>query len=251
MSLRDGLHSNYQLFGLPGVVGTAGCRIFGWPREITVQPTAARYPIHLRLRTSDVSLYSDVLLGQEYLVDLPGFHPETIVDVGANNGMSAVFFANTYPEARIIAVEPEHSNYAMLLKNTSEYSNVTAVNAALWNEDGYVNLGLPEGAKKKADYHRWAFQVAARGSRVRAVRMETLLAESGIEKVDLLKIDIEGAEKEVFQNCPWIDRVSVIMVEIHERMRVGCENAVASATRDFRRFEHGETTVFVRPVANR
>ena len=66
--------------------------------------------------------------------------PPVIIDAGANVGLSAVFYANRFPNARIIAIEPEPSNYEMLKRNVVPYSNVTPVQAALWKENGPLRL---------------------------------------------------------------------------------------------------------------
>jgi FkbM family methyltransferase len=66
--------------------------------------------------------------------------PPVIIDAGANVGLCAVFYANRFPDARIIAIEPEPSNYEMLKKNTAPYPNITTVHAALWKENGPLRL---------------------------------------------------------------------------------------------------------------
>ena len=64
--------------------------------------------------------------------------------------------------------------------------------------------------------------------------------------IDLLKVDIEGAEKEVFGTCDWIGSVRCLVIELHDRFKPGCREAVSSATRGFSKFESGETTLFLR-----
>jgi len=82
--------------------------------------------------------------------------------------------------------------------------------------------------------------------RVRAVTMETLMKENGISTIDFLKVDIEGAEKEVFQNCTWIKNVRVIAIELHDRLRPDCLSTVQSAAVDFRSDRQGDIAFFVR-----
>ena len=132
--------------------------VFGTPKEIKARHSpAVKHPVHLRVRTSDVSLYKDIILRKEYDLGLPEFSPRTIVDAGANSGMATLYYANKYPNAKIVAVEPEPSNYAALVKNVAPYPNVTPINAALWNKDGTVSLG-PTGLDS-TPYGKWAFQV--------------------------------------------------------------------------------------------
>jgi hypothetical protein len=76
--------------------------------------------------------------------------------------------------------------------------------------------------------------------------MDTLMKETGLSTIDLLKIDIEGAEKDVFQDCAWIKNVRVIAIELHDRVRPGCQSTVESAAIDFRCDRQGDVTFFVK-----
>jgi len=243
MGIREGLQWYYRLCGARGVCAVASSRLFGTPRELTITPPGADYPVHLRLNTSDFCAYKDVLICQEkqYDVGAMDFNPRTIVDAGAHIGMASILFARKYPAAKIIAIEPEPKNFAALVRNTFRYSTITPIQAALWKEDGEVALGTSDAHPKGA------FQVAENGGeRVRAITMRTLMSETGIDSIDLLKVDIEGAEKEVFETCAWIKNVRVIAIELHDRIKPGCRSVVEAAAADFRSDQRGEVTLFMR-----
>jgi FkbM family methyltransferase len=243
MSIHDGLKWHYQLCGIRGVCAETSFRMFGWPRELTVTPRGMDHAVHLRLRTSDLCAYKDVLVckDKQYDPGMPDFSPKIIVDAGANIGMASICFARRYPLATIIAIEPEPSNFTALLRNISPYSSITPVEAALWKEDGEVGLGTSYAHPKGA------FQVVDSGpTRVRAVTIRTLMRENGINLIDLLKLDIEGAEKEVFEACDWIETVRVIAIELHDRIKPGCRAAVRAAARTFRSCERGDITFYFR-----
>jgi FkbM family methyltransferase len=193
--------------------------------------------------TSDFCAYYDVLICRTRRYDPEGldFNPATIVDAGAHIGMASILFALRYPSAEIIAIEPEPSNFALLLKNTASYKNILPICAALWKEDGEVTLG-------SSNVHpKGAFQVVENGEiRARAITVETLMRETGIQSIDILKVDIEGSEKEVFASCNWIDNVRVIAIELHDRVMAGCRSTVETAAKDFRSVEQGEVTFFLR-----
>jgi len=244
MGIGAGLKGYYNLFGVRGLWAISSFRVFGKPTEIVGKPSAAKHPVHLRIRTSDISLYNDILLRKEYDLGLPGFCPKTIVDAGANCGMATLYYANRYPSAKIVAVEPEASNYAALVKNVSLYPNVTPIHAALWNKDGKVRLG-PTGLDS-TPYGKWAFQVADAGAQVRAITMRTLMLEAKIDTIDLLKMDIEGGEIEAFDNSDWTSGVQVIVIELHDHIKPGCRAVVSSAARGFTQWERGEMTFFAR-----
>src|SRR5271166_1471460 len=126
MSVRDGLTWYYASFGLRGVLAISAYRLFGLPKEIAAHPPGIRTPVHLRLKTSDESTYAQTLLWGQYAFDLP-FSPKVIVDAGANIGMASIYFAHKYPEAKIIAIEAEGSNFDMLTRNIRPYPAIIPV----------------------------------------------------------------------------------------------------------------------------
>jgi FkbM family methyltransferase len=233
----------YEFSGIRGVSAATSFRVFHRPRELAITPAGSDYPVFLRLNTSDICSYRDVLICQDKQYDprIPSFSPHTIVDVGAHIGMASLLFARRYPIAKIIAVEPEPANFAALVRNVSHYKNIVPIQAALWKEDGEVRLG------KSTAHPKGAFAIAEDGDqRVRAITMETLMKENGLSTIDFLKVDIEGAEKEVFQNSTWIKNVRVIAIELHDRVRPGCWSTVQSAAADFRFDRRGDVAFFVK-----
>ena len=243
MSLWQGLKWYYDLCGSRGVCAVSSFRLCGWPRELTIVPRQSDHPVYLRIDTSDFCAYRDVLIfrTKSYDPEIPDFSPATIVDIGAHIGMASILFALKYPAARIIAIEPERSNFAALIRNTAPYKTITPIQAALWWEDGQVALG-PSNAHTKG-----AFRILEGGQQsVRAVTMDTVMRETGIDSIDLLKIDIEGAEIEVFESCPWIKNVRVTAIELHDRVRPGCSAAVTAAAEGLLCNQRGEVTFLAR-----
>ena len=243
MGIWQGLKWYYETCGSRGVYAVTSFRLCGRPRELAIAPFRSDHKVHLRIDTSDFCAYRDVLIfkTKSYDPSFPEFSPRTIVDAGAHIGISSILFARKYPMAKIIAVEPEAANFAALVRNTAPYQTITPIHAALWREDGEVTLG-PSNAHPKG-----AFQIVENGTqRVRAITMDTLMGESGFSTIDLLKVDIEGAETEVFGACPWITKVRAIAIELHDRIRPGCTSVVKTAAGDMRCDEHGEVTFFVR-----
>jgi FkbM family methyltransferase len=215
------------------------------PFEVSLSPNGFPAHVTLRAHSSDMRTCEQVLVDREY--EIPGLRdPQWIIDAGANVGLAAVFFAEMYPRARIVALEPEATNFEMLKRNTSAYPQVTCIRAALWYKKGQLNL-LDGGDGN------WGFRTGEGDeggldtiSTVPCVTRESLLAEFQIPRLDLLKIDIEGSEKEVFEaSGAWIDRVEVIAVELHDRFKRGCSRAFYNATADFDAELHRGENVFV------
>jgi FkbM family methyltransferase len=240
MGVWQGLKWYYEVCGSRGIGAVASFRVCGRPRELAIVPLRANHQVFLRIDTSDFCAYRDVLVFRTKSYDprIPDFCPHTIVDAGAHIGMASILFALQYPTARIIAIEPETSNFRALIRNTAPYKTITPIQAALWREDGQVALGASKAHPKGA------FHIVEDGPQnVRAITMATVMREFGIDSVDLLKVDIEGAEIEVFESCPWIGNVRVIAIELHDRIRLGCSPAVMSATKNFHRVQQGEVTI--------
>jgi len=203
----------------------------------------------IRRDRADLCVFDQVFVEQQYRLEVP-LDPGFIIDAGANVGFSSAYFALQYPRARIVAVEPEPSNFAQLQKNVRALKNVTCLQAALWPDTARLRIDSPD-----VESHAFRVQTASPGDAtapaVQAVTVDGILRQSGAEKVDLLKIDIEGAEKEIFSNAaPWIDRVGAIMIELHDGLRPGCSKAFWQAVgdREFAHYQKGEiTTVFLVP----
>jgi FkbM family methyltransferase len=196
-------------------------------------------PIFLREKTSDVGTYWDIFFKSEYNFTACK-EPEIIIDAGANIGLTSVYFANKFPHAKIIAIEPESGNFEVLLMNIKNYPNIFSVNAALWNECGEIdilNVGLGNNGfmtGSESDHAILKTPVFELKNKVTAVTVEKIMKDFNIDTVDILKIDIEGAEKEVFENSDlWIQKINVIIIELHERLKDGCCRVFYNKTNGF------------------
>jgi FkbM family methyltransferase len=244
MSIVEGIRSHYRLFGPAGIWFAAKARCYGRRMEVAVRCDRVRHPVYLRMRTTDVSLFEEIIMNAEYALQ-PPVPPRVIVDAGANIGLTSAFFATRFPDARIIAIEPESANFELLKKNVACYPNITALRAALWKEDGPLTLVDPGSGAwgfQTRDHHPEDQSMAV----VPGLTLDSLMARCGIDRIDILKVDIEGAEKEVFEHAQkWIERVGILMIELHDRDKAGCSDSVHGALKNFEQaWSHGETTVF-------
>jgi FkbM family methyltransferase len=207
---------------------------------VPVKVPGWRDPLWMRTGTTDVDVFCQVVIGRELEFDIPA--PRRILDGGANIGIASRVFADRWPDAAVVAVEFEPANHAMLLRNCAAHPRIQARWAALWNECGQVSVAAGENGE-------WGFQVdsAKTGlADVSAITIEQLLDDLGWESVDLVKLDIEGAEREVLATASrWLPRVNHLVVELHERFAPGCVAAFEAAI-DRRQWSvrpHGEYLV--------
>jgi len=182
--------------------------------------------LKIRDNKTDSAIFNSVFGANELKIFAPiskDFDPEYIVDIGAYAGYTSVWYARKYPKAKIIAVEPESSNYAVLEENIKPYKNVHSIKKAVWPQKTSVfvrDMGTGD----------WGFKMESNETdsieTVQTVTIEELLAQSPENKIDILKIDIEGAEIEVLANSEnWHNKVNVIMIELHEWFAPGCIEA--------------------------
>jgi len=198
-----------------------------------------RHPIYIRNGTSDERLYKKIIVQKEYEFKTQA-SPNCIIDAGANIGLTTVYFANKYPNTTIIAIEPEKSNYEMLIKNTKNYPNVAAIKAALFNKVGEIDL-LDVGRDKwgvmteaNNNYQSIKANSIIKIGTVDSITINKILEDYGLTEIDILKIDIEGSEKEVFSSSfEWIAKTKSIIAELHERMKVGCNRSFYCNTNGF------------------
>ena len=192
------------------------------------------YEVCLRLQTSDIPTFVQVFVTSEYATP---WLPETagaIVDLGANIGLATVFFGAKYPTARILSIEPEAENFAALMANTTALGDrVQRRRAAVWTRDGFIGLRTRDDDGNSLG--AWGVQVAdgteQPEARVACHRLSTLLDDAGFQDVDILKVDIEGAELDLFSEpvIEWLPRIGTIIIETHDRFRPGAEAAVRNA----------------------
>jgi FkbM family methyltransferase len=252
MHIPEGPRLYYSLFGVRGVFLGARARLLRRPIEIAVEVPGLLHPVRLRMRTTDVPLCREILLDAQYDCEF-SMPPRVIIDAGANVGLAAIFYANRYPNSRIVAIEPELSNYQMLRKNVAHYPNVVSIHAALWKEERELDI-FDQGAGHTTFQTRESHESTGIQSRgpTRGITLDKLMADLGIDYVDLLKVDVEGSEREIFAHSRrWIDKVGVIAVEIHDWIQSGCSGSVHSATIDFDlTWQKGDTTYFARKIHN-
>lgn len=210
------------------------------------------YPDQLEFET----LVEEAFKKHSYYVDLDTQTP-TIIDAGANIGTSALYFHKLYPKAKIISIEPNPRNLEFLKQNLNDndITNVTIVPKALVGKDGeptvtlYVHprWGVFSSLKAKG----WSQDQEMTPVEVETVKLSQLITGP----VDILKVDIEGAEEEVLREAKDSLRfVSHLLLEYHETHRGQVEHMerfladqfkVITVTKDERKEKNREHQLYL------
>ena len=190
---------------------------------LPARSTASTYRIHLggmrdiqlRRRSGDFFVFHETFTSRCY--DLPDSlvpaAPAVIVDLGANIGLTTLFLADRFPGASHLCVEPNPDNLALLRANTSFLADrLTILEGAASDRPG-------EARFSDSDWS-WGGHLVDNGPSTRSVRCLTLdeiMSKYRIDAIDILKVDIEGAEKQIVSRDPgWLSRVGCVVIELHD-----------------------------------
>ncbi|WP_452224246.1 FkbM family methyltransferase [Lacinutrix chionoecetis] len=200
--------------------------------------------------SSDISVFGQVFEEKEYDVVLNKYasvfknKPQTIIDAGSNIGLTSLYFYSKLKNSEIIAIEPDDENFKILQYNLeTNLVNANALKAGLWSKNTYLKL-----IKDFRDKKEWSVRVEESESEgLLAVTISSLLKDHKWETIDILKIDIEGAEKEVFTaeqtDVSFLSKTKCIAIEIHDEFNCRDEINTILHNYNFDCFKSGELTI--------
>jgi FkbM family methyltransferase len=178
-------------------------------------------PVHYRAGTSDPHLIYGILLktGSKAEYAFPAkLAPEVILDIGANIGISAILLAERFPNAVIHAIEPVPGNVAMLKRNAETRPAIRPHQLALADRDGSMELMASDSERNFGGFSFFERgSDAGRKFSVATATPASFLAANGIDRVDLIKIDTEGAEHAILTafDPAVLSKVTWITGELH------------------------------------
>ncbi|HEY8933593.1 MAG TPA: FkbM family methyltransferase [Cyclobacteriaceae bacterium] len=193
---------------------------------IDLEENGQRRKILVRKYNRDMIVFSEMFLEEGYLSHAKKMSEREnirfILDAGANIGCAALFLNVYFPNAQIICIEPETSNYEILLKNVQLNglsAKIKCVNKAVWNTVTHLNL-------MQRDWSSDAFHVMDKVvadeviSTTETTTVLNLMNDFNVRQIDFLKMDIEGAEKTLFEDegqlKEYLPHTSHIALEVHE-----------------------------------
>lgn len=187
--------------------------------------------LYLRKGTKDYETLNEIFIDNIYNLPLH-VQPKTIIDAGANIGLASRFFKMKYPNASVVLIEIDQDNLNMIGKNLAPYNDLHIMDKALYNKKAYFKVEDPFNATN-------SFVVTEVSKEdkydIEAITIPEILEKHQWNTIDILKIDIEGAEKQLFSSNydSWLPKVNVIMIETHDRMVPQCSITVMKALDEF------------------
>lgn len=173
-------------------------------------------PVALRTYGGDFFVLHEVFLSECYRIPsqwVQRHQVRTIVDLGAHVGLTSLFFLRDFPHARVVCVEANPENSGLLQHNLGGLGDQVRMFAgAVSDTSGPVNF-VTSGPT-------WSGHVSPQdngGGTTRGYSMDEILAASEVTTIDILKVDIEGAEQRIFGQAPdWLRKVRIIIIELHD-----------------------------------
>lgn len=159
-------------------------------------------------------LFSEIFLDSFYFFEAKSNSPK-IIDLGANIGLATVFFKMIYPSAQITCIEASPTTFSFLKKNSSNFDDIELINKAASDEKGVVNffsIADEVGSGQSSVYKN--NKIHTKNEQVETI----LLSKIILEKIDLLKMDIEGGEVAVIRDLKdhgTLNLIDQVIMEFH------------------------------------
>jgi FkbM family methyltransferase len=219
-----------------------------WVSQKNIRVPNIQHPVTLRRGTSDYGTFYQAIVHNQYKFNYQ-VAPSVIIDGGANVGLASIAFKNMFPGATIIAIEPDPENFEQLNKNLQPYKNIHTVQAGLWNKKAHLKI------TDKYNEGKWGMvteeiESAAPGS-LTTVTIDELMERFSLQRIDILKLDIETSERELFASGyeKWLPKVKVIVIELHDAMVKGTAmpffKAIIQTFERYSFYQLGENTIII------
>jgi FkbM family methyltransferase len=183
-------------------------------------------PVFFRPQSQDLAILIQNLFRDEYGLLPRGLRPEFVIDAGSYIGDVSLYYLRRFPDCRVVALEPNDANHAIAELNLQAYGpRVTLLHKGLWSQSTWLKM---EGER---DFGKLVPSDDGRGV-IECVSIDSIMATYGFPRLDVLKLDVEGAELEIVAQHPgkWLDRTRLIIVEFHgPDIQDRCSRVLAAA----------------------
>ena len=186
---------------------------------------------YVRRGTTDAVIFNEIVCRRDYRFLLSiqqkiNCEILSIVDAGANIGSSTVYFKTVFPAATIISIEPEENNFEMLKKNIlmNKFEDVHCIKAGLWNKDCFLEIkeGFRGNKERELSFYVSEVPENTHVKKIKGITLKSIREQFLLPSIDILKIDIEGAERFLFSGIGAteniLEHVKILAIEVHEEV---------------------------------
>lgn len=209
----------------------------------------SNYKFKLKKNSSDSRVFEQIILNEEYKTVVDEIRKrkikvESILDLGANIGLSSIYLSAHLSPSKIIALEPSKSTFDRLERNLESTANVKCIQKGVWSRNAFLKADT-----NFRDGEDWSFRLVETSVKeeaiIEAVGLDDLMNSEQISQIDLLKIDVEGGEVELFKSnhLPWLQKTKIIALEIHDEFECRIEIERKLVEYGFDIFHSGELTI--------
>ncbi len=218
----------------------------GNQKNIKVPGISLRFS--LRKGTSDYNTFYQTIVHNQYFFNYP-IKPKLIIDGGANIGLASIIFKSLFPDATIIAIEPDKENFEQLNRNLMPYSKIHTLNNGIWNKKTILQV------TDKYYFGKWGMVTEEINTKtensISTVTIDEIMNLYHLDSIDILKLDIETAERELFTSgyTNWLPKVKIIIIELHDSVCKGTAmpffKAIVETFKNYSYYQLGENTIIV------
>ena len=202
---------------------------------------------------SDSLVFNLVIIEEEYRAALDIFLLNNIqlnsfLDLGGNIGLVSLYVNKLFPGCKIIALEPDENNYEMMVRNfqLNNLTDATPLLAGIGKKDGFL---AADGGLRDNKEWSFSFTETDNANGIAAYSINSLLEKYALEEIDFIKMDVEGAERSIFDNdadLSFLDKVKVLAIEIHDEFNTRDSIYKILKEKNFMVFNSNETTIAVK-----
>jgi FkbM family methyltransferase len=174
--------------------------------------------VFYRSRTSDMTLMYEILFQSKYKSEYffpDKLNPKVIFDIGGNVGITSIYLASIFPDAKIYTFEPLPDNFEILTKNIQKYNNIEAFNIGLGSKNGNFKVYLSDDSENFGGVSFFPDPTGNKSDSYISCEVKNInemIEKLNVESIDLIKIDTEGAEhdilmaihEKIIRNVSWI-----------------------------------------------
>jgi FkbM family methyltransferase len=253
LGVKPTLHEKNIYLYYNFLISYNGCFLQETDKEI-ISEFKNKYTNLIKLRkspSSDFYVFQQVFDWHEYKTVVEEYNQNfssgnklNIIDAGSNIGISSLFMYDFFDEPNIVAIEPEQENFKILEFNLINKKNITKIKAGLWSSNTFLNV--VSDFRDKSD---WSFRVekTTDSNGIKAFSINQIIEDFNFQFIDILKIDVEGSEKQIFTSdnadLSFLNITKCIAVEIHDEFN--CRDEINSILQNygFIFFKYGELTI--------